>query len=297
LKLNGTLETERKPMLQDSSYIPVINDLLPVKLLLRSTLSAFRVNTDYMMSAFFPNGRSAFSVITLKEPPIDLSYQSFISYFEKGKDIIRRGLFNERQKFIIDLLTAVINMDIAVDEFNTVYYFLDGKAFTSTQVSASINGISTLLIPLLSLETPSLVFIEEPEEHLHPSYQVLLAMAFSALAKVGYKFIISTHSDLFAIALAQLVVQKPNKEQILELIKGIDFSSKGMDNVVSAVTDTLANLNVKVYEFDGITKPFDTKLLLSERVPSMTETIDVLTNWAFKLATIKAQSEENASQK
>jgi len=41
-----------------------------------------------------------------------------------------------------------------------------------------INDVISIFIPLLSVDTPILVFIEEPESQLHFAYQLLITLAF-----------------------------------------------------------------------------------------------------------------------
>ena len=59
---------------------------------------------------------------------------------------------------------------------------------------------------------PSVIFIEEPENHLHPKYQSLLADMFvEAYQKYNIHFIIETHSEYLIRKLQVLVADKENK--------------------------------------------------------------------------------------
>nr|VFJ78116.1 MAG: Predicted ATPase [Candidatus Kentron sp. FW] len=53
-----------------------------------------------------------------------------------------------------------------------------------------------------------LLFIEEPEAHLHPENQVRLMAAFSALAKAGVKVMLTSHSDFLFEKLNNLILEK-----------------------------------------------------------------------------------------
>nr|VFK38998.1 MAG: AAA ATPase domain-containing protein [Candidatus Kentron sp. TC] len=53
-----------------------------------------------------------------------------------------------------------------------------------------------------------LLFIEEPEAHLHPENQVRLMAAFAALANAGVKVMITTHSDFLFNKLNNLILEK-----------------------------------------------------------------------------------------
>nr|VFK54619.1 MAG: AAA ATPase domain-containing protein [Candidatus Kentron sp. TC] len=58
-----------------------------------------------------------------------------------------------------------------------------------------------------SLPQP-LLFIEEPEAHLHPENQVRLMAAFAALANAGVKVMLTTHSDFLFNKLNNLILEK-----------------------------------------------------------------------------------------
>jgi predicted ATPase len=49
------------------------------------------------------------------------------------------------------------------------------------------------------------LIIEEPEAHVHPRGQMGLARFMAALARLGVNVIATTHSDLIALKLAQMV--------------------------------------------------------------------------------------------
>nr|VFJ45295.1 MAG: AAA ATPase domain-containing protein [Candidatus Kentron sp. FM]VFJ63052.1 MAG: AAA ATPase domain-containing protein [Candidatus Kentron sp. FM]VFK05825.1 MAG: AAA ATPase domain-containing protein [Candidatus Kentron sp. FM] len=53
-----------------------------------------------------------------------------------------------------------------------------------------------------------LLFIEEPEAHLHPENQLRLMAAFAALANAGVKVMITTHSDFLFNKLNNLILEK-----------------------------------------------------------------------------------------
>lgn len=60
-----------------------------------------------------------------------------------------------------------------------------------------------------------LLFIEEPEAHLHPENQVRLMAAFAALANAGVKVIITTHSDFLFNKLNNLILEGEIDTRIL----------------------------------------------------------------------------------
>ena len=58
------------------------------------------------------------------------------------------------------------------------------------------------------LQSPSLLFIEEPEAHLHPKIQVELMKLFVTLSKSGVKVIVTSHSNYLFNKLSNLILAK-----------------------------------------------------------------------------------------
>jgi hypothetical protein len=65
-------------------------------------------------------------------------------------------------------------------------------------VSSVVTELTPLILALQRPIQPSFLVIEEPEAHLHPRVQRILARVLVRLANRGGKLLISTHSDLFA---------------------------------------------------------------------------------------------------
>jgi len=324
IKLNNitTRGTTTNP---NVAYTPIIEDIFPSNLLAKSIVEAFRVRSYYKSVAFLPYGKSVLSVVFNPNPipksaesglianimnkiasligflsfgllnslatsillgQLDWTYRSFNEHFNAGKNIIKSGILNERQKFILDLITSTTGMKITVDEFNQIYYLLESRPLTPLQVSAMVNEISTMLIPLLDLETPSLVFIEEPEAQLHPAYQLVLAVMLLSLVSIGYKFVISTHSDIFAQFLGELVKYKPSKEKILELLKNIlGEIPPAFDEMAERAVNALKEIKLHTYHFkEGKVNSVSIDDLII-RIPGITkEVMDKLFYWMLEVS-------------
>ena len=176
-----------------------------------------------------------------------LSYTSFIAHFYEGKKILKTQPNDEAKKYIIDLLRELVG-DIQVDDNNRIYYKND--LILPAETSAMTTELTAMLIPLLDIKTPAYVFIEEPEAHIHYAYQLVLAVIFLSLVNLGYKFVISTHSDIFAQFLGELVKYKPSKEKILELLKNvIGDIPPTFDKMTARAVEALKQISLKTYYF------------------------------------------------
>jgi len=320
IKMKNITTTESKKISLEANYSPIINDLFSLDSIFNSIIETLRVNTKYKSVAFLPYGKSVLSVIfnpipspknlatslapniqtlfellkgvfgnwpPVKEPQqLDWTYRSFIEHFNAGKAIIKSEILSDKQKFILDLITSATSMKITVDELTQIYYLLENRPLIPLQASAMVNEISTMLIPLLDLETPSLVFIEEPEAQLHPAYQLVLAVMLLSLVDMGYRFVISTHSDIFAQFLGELVKYKPSKEKILELLKNVlgDIPPT-FDEMTGRAVNTLKEIKLYSYYFkEGKVsrKSIDELIIVTPGITK--EVMDKLFDWTLEVS-------------
>ena len=59
-------------------------------------------------------------------------------------------------------------------------------------------GILALLIERKVLDKGTFLFIDEPEAHLHPAWQVIMAETLFELAKGGVNVVIATHQRRYS---------------------------------------------------------------------------------------------------
>ena len=64
-----------------------------------------------------------------------------------------------------------------------------------------------VLVALLTAEPGQLVYIEQPEMHLHPRAQTALAQILAQAVKRGVRVIVETHSALLLLAVQTLVAE------------------------------------------------------------------------------------------
>lgn len=98
------------------------------------------------------------------------------------------------------------------------------------------------------LYVPSTIYVEEPEVHLHPKYQSLLADMFvEAYQKYNIHFIIETHSEYLIRKLQVLVADKENK------LTSNDVSLNYVDKDENGVSH---NRQIKIQEDGRLSEPF-----------------------------------------
>ncbi len=103
-------------------------------------------------------------------------------------------------------------------------------------VGIGVSQVLPVLVALLVAEPGQLVYIEQPEIHLHPRAQAALADILADAANRGVKVVIETHSELLILAIQSLVAEEKlstDKVKLHWFTRGKD----GMTKVTSADLD------------------------------------------------------------
>ena len=108
-------------------------------------------------------------------------------------------------------------------------------------------GILALLIERKIIDKGTFLFIDEPEAHLHPSWQVKIVKTLFKLSSLGVNVVIATHSVEILKFLEVQVERNPENEELIALNH---FSSSGVKNYED-------NFNYKIAKIqEELTNPF-----------------------------------------
>lgn len=149
----------------------------------------------------------------------------------------------------------VIGGKLTISETGELRFQEDGRSF-SLHVTAMgvINlGLLALLIERNIIRKHSFVFIDEPEAHLHTSWQVEIAKTLLELSRLGVNIVIATHS---AEILEFLKVEAEKDVESEELIALNHFSYNGVKNYGGNFKSGIENIQ------EELTDPFS-KLYLA----------------------------------
>ena len=113
-----------------------------------------------------------------------------------------------------------------------------GRVFGQSNAEDTVNivdvgfGVSQVLpviVALLVAQPGQLVYIEQPEIHLHPRAQIALAEVFAEAANRGVRIVVETHSELFLLGIQTLVAEDKLDPELVKLhwfTRNPDGSSK-----------------------------------------------------------------------
>ncbi len=84
-------------------------------------------------------------------------------------------------------------------------------------VGFGVSQVLPVIVALLVAEPSQIVYIEQPEIHLHPRAQVALAEIFAEAINRGVQVIVETHSELFLLGIQTLVAENKIAPQDVQL--------------------------------------------------------------------------------
>ena len=86
-----------------------------------------------------------------------------------------------------------------------------------TDVGSGVSQVLPILVALIVAEPGQLIYLEQPELHLHPRAQVALAQVLADAAKRGVRIVAETHSSLLLLAVQTLVAEGDLSSDLVKL--------------------------------------------------------------------------------
>lgn len=168
--------------------------------------------------------------VVFVETPLILEFKKFMNH-EKGKTPYHiESLLNvldtdysftdeEQDNFIKgfrEKSKAIIGGDIESSGDTFIFNRENDKNYDILNASSGIKSIGLLqyLVTNKALKKGSVLFWEEPEVHLHPSWQLKMVDLFVELMNAGVKIVFSTHSPFMADYLNAISQKNGYRERI-----------------------------------------------------------------------------------
>ncbi|HAG83221.1 MAG TPA: hypothetical protein DCL61_19270 [Cyanobacteria bacterium UBA12227] len=135
---------------------------------------------------------------------------SVINYWQQKKDerLIELGKFLERLGLTWKIIAIRVN-DVQIElRVGRLPNSNDTQDMVSiADVGVGVSQVLPVLVALLVAEPGQLVYLEQPELHLHPRAQAALADILADAANRGVRVVAETHSDLLLRRIQSLVAE------------------------------------------------------------------------------------------
>lgn len=188
----------------------------------------------------------------------------FLELLAVGIKSTEEGTFREEAD-LLEQYSLHGRIESRTEVGTTDYQYLPGGASTPLPMALSsslVTELAPIILILRHLKQFPVLILEEPEAHLHPRIQRVLAQVLVRLVRKGLKVWVTTHSENFCqqidnfIKLAQLPKRAEVAKQLgygeqdyLELseVSGYQFVNRGTKSVVSELEKSSAGLTMPTF--------------------------------------------------
>jgi predicted ATPase len=119
-------------------------------------------------------------------------------------------------------------------------------------VGVGVSQTLPVLVALHAAQPDQLVYVEQPETHLHPRAQVALAQVLAAAAKRGVRVVAETHSSILLLGVQTLVAQGKLPADLVKL-HWFTREKDGRTTIQSAELDEAGRFGDWPEDFDDVT--------------------------------------------
>ena len=113
--------------------------------------------------------------------------------------------------------------------------FDEADMVSIADVGFGVSQVLPVVVALNVARSEQLVYLEQPELHLHPRAQVALARVLASAAKRGVRVVIETHSSLLLLGVQTLVAEGKLSPELIKL-HWFTRNEEGITEVISSTT-------------------------------------------------------------
>ena len=191
----------------------------------------------------------------LESPILDRSFHSSRGeltgvpgyFYELASALRRKSTNGVAFPSLLEKLTReeVLNGKIEISEHGELVFQENGQALPLSLVAMGVAnlGILALLIDRKIIDEETFIFIDEPEAHLHPAWQVVMAETLFALSQQGVNVVIATHSIDILKWLEVHVKEKPEDKTLIALNhftpQGVESHGEDFESKMVAIKESL----------------------------------------------------------
>jgi len=206
---------DKEEYLFDEAYFSAVNRENPLVIILRDFLAKAILETPQLRTETFVFPASRGAMFTEHVEPLSGIYECF------GNNIPEllkaRPYENKQNPANTEILKYLLDGEIRYENSQYMYITNDGTTLPLSAAASSVRELTpfTFLLKNVPLDRVALM-IDEPEAHLHPMKQRLMADLLSGMCNGGAYLQVTTHSDYMIRRINELVM----KEQIYRLTNG-----------------------------------------------------------------------------
>ncbi|MBQ6769905.1 MAG: DUF3696 domain-containing protein [Bacteroidales bacterium] len=128
---------------------------------------------------------------------------------EKSLDLLTQTQLWMQKLFPGIIINSEINSKSLTAQISITHnYTSSGASVLSTNVGFGVSYVLPLIITGLIAEKGTMMIVENPEAHLHPSAQTSIAEFLAKIAQTGVYVVVETHSDHFINGIQIAVAEK-----------------------------------------------------------------------------------------
>lgn len=178
---------------------------------------------------------------------------SYFSDLARALKDVRSGdnAFPELYKKLVS--KQIMGGELVISEIGELRFQENDRSFPLPLTAMGIVnlGILTLLIERKIIDEGTFLFIDEPEAHLHPLWQVEMVKTLFELATSGVNVVIATHSIDVLKFLEVEVKKHPKNKKLIALnhfsVDGVKGGEDDFDSTLASIREELADPFTELY--------------------------------------------------
>lgn len=136
-----------------------------------------------------------------------------------------------------------------------------GDLVSIADVGLGVSQALPILVAMQVAEPGRIVYIEQPELHLHPRGQVRIAQILARHAMRGVRIIVETHSRLFLLAIQSEIAKNPHRDPDWVALHWFSRGKDGASKVSTAQIDKDGSYGSWQVDFDDVSSSLELEFL------------------------------------